>query len=161
MNLLRIVSLPKKLLVGQQLEMSISANRTFELWSSFMPIQKELSNKVDQNFYSIQVYPHQPDFSQFNPNAIFTKWAAVEVTDFANIPDNLKPFTLQGGLYAVFLHKGDTQAFMKNIQSIFGEWLPNAEYQLDHRPHFELLGEKYKNNDPNSEEEIWIPIRPK
>jgi hypothetical protein len=24
-----------------------------------------------------------------------------------------------------------------------------------------LLGEKYKNNDPDSEEEIWIPIRKK
>jgi len=23
------------------------------------------------------------------------------------------------------------------------------------------LGDKYKNNDPNSEEEIWIPIKPK
>jgi AraC family transcriptional regulator len=39
--------------------------------------------------------------------------------------------------------------------------LPNSAYELDDREHFELLGEKYKNNDPNSEEEIWIPIRPK
>jgi AraC family transcriptional regulator len=29
------------------------------------------------------------------------------------------------------------------------------------RPHMELLGEKYRNNDPHSEEEIWIPIEPK
>jgi AraC family transcriptional regulator len=32
---------------------------------------------------------------------------------------------------------------------------------LDDRPHFEVLGEKYKNNDPTSEKEIWIPILPK
>ncbi len=25
----------------------------------------------------------------------------------------------------------------------------------------EVLGEKYKNADPNSEEEIWIPIKRK
>jgi hypothetical protein len=28
-------------------------------------------------------------------------------------------------------------------------------------PHFEVLGDKYKNNDPSSEEEVWIPIKPK
>ena len=34
-------------------------------------------------------------------------------------------------------------------------------YTLDDRPHFEILGEKYKNQDPDSEEELWIPIKPK
>jgi predicted transcriptional regulator YdeE len=29
----------------------------------------------------------------------------------------------------------------------------------DDRPHFEVLGKNYKNNDPVSEEEIWIPVR--
>jgi len=32
---------------------------------------------------------------------------------------------------------------------------------LDNRPHFEVLGEKYKNGDPESEEEIWIPVKEK
>ena len=36
-----------------------------------------------------------------------------------------------------------------------------SKYSIDNRPHFEIIGEKYKNNDPNSEEEIWIPIKPK
>jgi AraC family transcriptional regulator len=35
--------------------------------------------------------------------------------------------------------------------------LPGSEYFLDNRPHFEVLGDKYKNNDPTSEEEIWKP----
>jgi AraC family transcriptional regulator len=42
---------------------------------------------------------------------------------------------------------------------IFTRWLPASGYQLDNRPHFEILGDKYKNNDPESEEEIWIPVR--
>jgi AraC family transcriptional regulator len=49
----------------------------------------------------------------------------------------------------------------KTFQYIFGTWLPNSEYVLDNRPHFEILGEKYKNDDPTSEEEIWIPIKAK
>lgn len=49
----------------------------------------------------------------------------------------------------------DTAVF----RNIFGVWLPASGYTLDRRPHFEVLGEKYKNADPNSEEEIWIPIK--
>ncbi|NNK11488.1 MAG: GyrI-like domain-containing protein, partial [Flavobacteriaceae bacterium] len=64
------------------------------------------------------------------------------------------------GLYAVFDYKGhpgDKSVF----QYIFGKWLPSSDFRLDFRPHFETLGEKFKINDPNSEEEIWIPISPK
>jgi AraC family transcriptional regulator len=32
---------------------------------------------------------------------------------------------------------------------------------LDNRPHFEILGEKYKQGSPDSEEEIWIPVKEK
>ena len=69
-------------------------------------------------------------------------------------------FTLNPGSYAVFDYKGlntDTQIFIY----IFKEWLPNSDYELDERPHFEILGNKYKNGNPESEEEIWIPIKQK
>jgi AraC family transcriptional regulator len=64
-------------------------------------------------------------------------------------------------LYAVFIHQGPPQAFVKTFQHIFYSWLPNSPYDVDQREHFECLGEKYKNNAPDSEEEVWIPIKPK
>jgi len=67
---------------------------------------------------------------------------------------------LPGGLYAVFDYKGSSND-PGIFQYIFGTWLPGSEYDIDDRPHFEVLGENYKTNDPNSEEEIWIPIRQK
>jgi AraC family transcriptional regulator len=30
---------------------------------------------------------------------------------------------------------------------------------LDNKPHFEIMGDQYKNEDPDSEEELWIPIK--
>ncbi|MEP7234441.1 MAG: GyrI-like domain-containing protein, partial [Ignavibacteriota bacterium] len=47
------------------------------------------------------------------------------------------------------------------FQYILRTWVPNSNYELDDRPHFEILGEKYKKDDPSSEEEIWIPIKPR
>jgi AraC family transcriptional regulator len=65
------------------------------------------------------------------------------------------------GLYAVFNYKGDQTNAVSFFNIIYTEWLPNSDYQLDNRPQFEILGEKYKNNDTSSEEEIWIPIKKK
>lgn len=155
----RIETLAEKKLIGKQIQMSLAANKTPQLWQSFMSRRKEIKNNIDSNLYSINSYDPLY-FDNFNPNATFEKWAAIEVSDFNTIPDEMETITLTGGLYAVFLYKGlnsNTEIF----QYIFGTWLPNSEYILDNRPHFEILGEKYKNNDPNSEEEIWIPIKAK
>ena len=139
--------------------MSFSGNKTGELWRRFMPRRKEIQNNIGSELYSIQVYGHLY-FNNFNPKTEFEKWAAIEVNDFELIPVEMESFILTGGLYAVFIHKGSSTD-NKTFQYIFTTWLPNSNYLLDNRPHFEILGDKYKNEDPNSEEEIWIPIKAK
>ena len=156
----RIETLTEKKLIGKRLKMSAANNKTAELWRSFTPRRKEIHNAVGTDRYSMQLY--DPSYFQaFNPDTEFKKWATVEVTDFDTIPAGMEAFTLPGGLYAVFLYKGDHREGAKFFQTIFRTWLPNSDYVLDARPHFEVLGEKYKNNDPSSEEEIWIPIMAK
>lgn len=153
----RIEIIPGKKLVGKHLKMSFADNKTVELWRNFMPRRKEIRNNLGDDLISMQVYPES--FS-FNPNTEFEKWAVVEVSDFGTIPADMETFHLPGGLYAVFLHKGSSTD-NSTFRYIFVTWLPASDYILDNRPHFEVLGEKYKNQDPESEEEIWIPIKPK
>jgi Uncharacterized protein conserved in bacteria len=155
----RIELLAEKKLVGKRLNMTLSNDRTFELWHSFMPHRKEIKNSISTDLYCLQVYDKNLNFKDFNPQTEFEKWAAIEVTNFSDIPDNMETYTLKGGLYAVFIHKGVPSSFPKTFQFIFNEWLPKSEYELDNREHFDLMGEKYKNDDPESEEEIWVPIR--
>ncbi|WP_420401256.1 GyrI-like domain-containing protein [Flagellimonas sp.] len=155
----QITELKEKQLVGMRTSMSLVHNKTFELWGKFRSRIHEIENRVSSDFISMQVYDPSY-FINFNPTNNFVKWASVEVQDHENIPDGMARFTLKSGTYAVFHYKGssaDTSIF----QYIFMEWLPNSKYVLDDRPHFEVLGSKYKNNDPNSEEEIWIPIKEK
>lgn len=150
----KIISLPETKLVGKKRSMSLIDNQTQVLWQSFMPIRELITNRIGNDYYSVQNYSRDY-FENFNPSKTFEKWAAVAVDTIENIPNEMEPFILPTGLYAVFEHKGmDTAIF----QQIFTDWLPNSTYILDHRPHFELLGENYKNGDPNSEEQIWIPI---
>jgi AraC family transcriptional regulator len=154
----RIETIPRKKLIGKSMTMSFSNNKTAELWKSFMPRRKEIQNNIGTELYSMQLYAPM-FFNIFNPNIEFEKWAAIEVTDFDTIPADMETFTLPGGLYAVFLYKGAAGTAVDTFQYILGTWLPNSEYSLDNRAHFEILGEKYKKDDPDSEEEIWIPIK--
>jgi len=153
-----IIELAEKKLVGKCLEMSFAENKTAELWRNFMPRRAEIQNALSAELFSLQVYSDEHFFSNFNPTAPFTKWALREVANFEHIPQDMQAFTLASGLYAVFRYKGNPNN-AAIFSYILGEWLPNSEYELADRPHFEVLGEKYKQNDDNSEEEIWVPIK--
>jgi AraC family transcriptional regulator len=155
-------TLAAKKLVGKRMRMSFSDNRTFELWREFMPRRAEIKNSVGAELYSVEVYDYDPlYFSNFDPAKEFDKWAAVEVTDFDAVPSEMETFMLRGGLYAVFVHKGPASAGPETYRYIFGTWLPSSAFLLADRPHFAVMGAKYRHEDPSSEEEIWIPIRPK
>ena len=155
----KIINIEARKLVGLSIQTSLADNKTRELWQGFKPRVKEIKNSVSTDFYSIQVYESGFDMRQFNPQTEFEKWAAVEVADFDNTPNSLSQFNLVGGDYAIFIHKGTPQQFHKTASYIYGEWLPKSNYQLDNRPHFEIIPENNKLDDPSAEEEVWIPIK--
>jgi AraC family transcriptional regulator len=137
--------------------MSLSGNRTSELWRGFMTEKNKIANTVGADLYSVGVY--DPDyFKHFYPNSEFEKWAAVEVSDLDKIPANMQALVIPPGIYAVFLYKGHPKDGAAFFQYIFGTWLPSSDCLLDARPHFEIIGEKYNNDSSDSEEEIWIPV---
>ena len=153
-----IKTISEKKLVGMSLRMSLAENKTFSLWQSFMPRRKEISDALSTDLISMQVYDAPLQAGNVQPTNEFEKWACVEVSNFDKVPEDMNTYTLVGGLYAVFHYKGlstDPSIF----RYIYREWLPNSNYVLDQRPHFEVLGPRYKNNDPNSEEEIWVPVK--
>jgi len=151
-----ICTVSAKTLVGDMLEMSFDNIQTPILWRNFMPRRNQVLNAVSSDLYSVQVLKK---FEVPNPQSEFEKWACVEVTEVADIPQNMKVLTIPEGLYAVFHYKGlDTEGY-KVFQWIFNQWLPNTIYEFDNRPQFEILSEKYKRNSVDSEEDIYIPIK--
>lgn len=154
----RIELLEPKMLVGMRVQMSLAADKTVQLWRGFMPRRHEIQGKLTTNVVNMQVY-ERPPFPLFSPDTLFEKWAAVEVTDHSEVPAQMEPYTLTGGTYAVFVHNGPASSFPKTLQYIYGTWLPASGYELDHREHFEVLGEGYRPDDPEAQEEVWIPIK--
>ena len=158
---LRIAALDETYVVGMHVTMSLIDNKTAQLWQGFMPKRKEIKHPLNNELYSLEVYDSIQYFAAFNPAATFEKWAAVAVSNHDDIPEGMDVLCLPTGQYAVFLHKGPASNGLKTYQYIFGTWLPESNYVLEHRPHFALMGDKYINNHPDSEEEIWIPVRMK
>ena len=159
MNTPKIIEITTKKLIGIGIQTSLAENSTLALWQQFKPLVKNVKNRPNTDSYSIQIYENNFDMRKFTPVTTFEKWAAIEVFNFDNIPKNLETFTLLGGKYAVFIHKGTAREFHTTAAYIYGEWLPNSNFELDNRPHFEIMSENYNPNAPNAEEEVWIPIR--
>lgn len=153
----RIEIIKEKKLIGKRLVISFANYNVAELWKSFLPRRKEITHNITQDLISMVVYS-PTHFSNFSFTNEFEKWATVEVSNFDDVPYEMETFILEEGLYAIFYYKGlntDNAIY----EHIFKSWLPASVYVLDDRPHFEVLGDKYKNNVPNSEEEIYIPIK--
>ncbi|MEQ8244600.1 GyrI-like domain-containing protein [Fulvivirga sp.] len=158
----KIVEIQEKLMVGHYITTSLAENATFSLWSKFRAQQSAIKNKLNTDLYSVEVFSSDLKFSEFTPNTKFEKWAAVEVSDLDKVPEGMQTLTIEAGLYAVFIHRGPSHTFPQTAQYIHGQWMPQSAYQLDQRPHFEIMTEDYKGpNHPEAEEEIWVPIKKK
>jgi len=156
-----IRQLTRKKIIGMRIKSSVANDKTVELWRGFMPRRNEIQQKVSSDFFSMQVYPPNFNFQNLDVTTEFEKRAGVEVHNFDEVPVDMETFVIDEGLYAVFNYKGNSNQAASFFQYIFTRWLPSSGYDLDNRVHFEILGEKYKNNDSESEEEVWIPIRTK
>ena len=151
-----ILILPKKI-AGIRRTATFETNNMVirEIWPAFMKCKNQIKNQVSSWLFSIQIF----DNSFPDEKTKFEKWAAVEVNDFESVPENFDTLEIQGGLYAVFIHKGTASMSTNNF--IFNEWLPNSKYIFDNREQFEIMPPNYHPDDPEAEEEIWIPIKEK
>ncbi len=134
--------------------MSLSQNKTPELWRSFMQTCAANAYSPLKPLVSLQVYQSPGDFQSYE--AVFTKWAGFFAASDLNVPAFLKSLDIEGGQYAVFDYNGGPANAMHFFSEVFTSVLPRAGYRPDFRPHFEKLHENYREN---LQEEIWIPIQ--
>jgi AraC family transcriptional regulator len=154
----RVVELAERKLVGIKIRTSLSENRTRELWQQFKPAARNIRGRASTDFYSVQFFDEGTTFETITPRTLFDKWAAVEVSDFENIPPAMLPLLLSGK-YAVFIHTGLPSRFPETAEFIYRGWLPKSGYEVDARAHFEIMSSDYRPDDPNAHEEVWVPIR--
>jgi AraC family transcriptional regulator len=134
-----------------------SEGTTSDLWRRFLPRRSEIRGRVDDNRISMRVF-HRADDEPLGQQTPVDEWAVVEVSAGTEAPEGMEVFELPGGTYAVFLHRGLPSALPETLGHVFGTWLPSSPYELDNRPHLAVMGPGYTHDDPDAEEELWIPV---
>jgi AraC family transcriptional regulator len=162
MNQPKIVLAPEKLLAGYQMEMSFAVDKTPQLFRKFMPQRFNIPHKTSEHIFLVNIFPPQLTLSEITIETLFHKWGTQEVSAKSVLPEGMDYFTLPGGHYAVFIHKGPASEFARTFDFIFGQWLPQSEWMYDYSRHrFELIPPGNRPDDPQAEEEIWIPVKAK
>jgi AraC family transcriptional regulator len=151
----KLIDCAEKFVIGMSSKMKQNEyHKITELWQGFMPRKKEIENIISNEVIAIQIYPEDMDL---NPGA-YEIWACAEVEKVTEIPNEMRAFTISSGTYAVFHLKGiDIYGL---YQQIMTDWLPTSGYNIDNRPHFQVMGDMYKNGSPDSEEDVYVPIKP-
>ena len=75
----KIVTFSERKLIGNKLEMSFAEDKTFQLWSSFMPRHREIKNRIGTYKFSLQNYSGN---FQSDSTIPFVKWALMEVLNY-------------------------------------------------------------------------------
>jgi len=140
------------------MRMSLVQNRSAELWRSFRPLAQHVEGRVGDDFFSVQIYDNPDYFSAYNPEREFTRWAAIEFGEGAEVASGLQPLILPEGEYAVFDYQGLPSEFGTFAREIYSRILPQAGKKPDDRPHYEIIGPAYRPDDPSAEETICIPV---
>lgn len=156
---MRVEELPATTLVGRSLSVTLMEDRIRELWQYFAANRKHIPHVVGNFSYAVEVYPALNFFKKINPSRPFTRWAAVEVSKVEKLSHGLRQLDIPAGKYAVFSFQGTHREASEAFRYIYQTWLKEASYQLANRPHFAKMAENYAPDNPQAEEEFWIPIQ--
>jgi predicted transcriptional regulator YdeE len=97
--------------LNQDLETRIIGKLREELFGN----RHEIANRLDDDgIYLVQVYLD----GEWTPDVPFVSFIAVEVSDFANIPERLVRHTIPAGKYVKVTHKGPESQIGETYNSI-------------------------------------------
>ncbi len=120
------------------------------VWQKFGPHIGAVPHQIGDVAYGVC---HRYD------DAGFHYMAAVEVSEVAELPEELVVFELPAERYAVFTHHGDLSALSQSMSKIFNNWLPSSGRQLAReRLIFERYGPAFDPDLGSGDIELWLGI---
>ncbi len=153
----RIVKLDKLTLIGRPYFGDAEGNKFAQAWDRFFPFAKEITPRVNENaWYGVEMYG--PEFEKDHQWMYFP---STEVGSLDAIPEALFAKVLPAATYAVFTVKGGIPKISETFMYAYGSWIPASPYEVAHPYDFEYYDERFKDDDPDTELDLYIPIRPK
>lgn len=154
----RLVSSAPRVLVGMHRDLPLADPAVAALWRAFMPRLGEIAGRADADLVSVLVRRVGASGPPV-PGEPVTRWAAATVVHDAPVPPGMRRLVIPAGEYAVFAYRGTAAGFGAAARYVYADWLPGSGWRLDDRPGFEVLPPGYRPDDPEAEEQVWVPVR--
>ncbi|MCE9634322.1 MAG: GyrI-like domain-containing protein [Planctomycetes bacterium] len=130
-------------------------------WDRFVPRIDEIANRSVHRTYGVCVCEARDPASSPGGPPHFQYTACAEVSAIERVPDGMIGFTVPGGTFAVFTHRGPISEFGATIQAVWGGGLAAAGLTPTGAPDFELYDERFCGGGEGSVVEIFIPVVPR
>lgn len=158
----KIVEIPDLLVSGLRGETTLRDNKLAELWWHFNAIAHTVPSPAPgaRGIGVCESCTSGNTLYGMSDNIPFTEVAGIEVTSLDGLPAPFVGKQVKGGRYAVFTHRGSIARLSQTFEYIWGTWFLVTREELDAREDFELYDQRYLGfDDPNSEMDIYIPIK--
>jgi len=145
-------------LIGMKERIIMPNNIIPKMWLDFFDREKEIKNRVNSVCYGLATNMSAENYE-------FDEIVGVEVSDFSDIPEGMISTKIAPQRYLVFTHKGilfdekGESKLHKTYDYIYGQLIPNLEYEVDNGFNIEVYDERFIPNNENSEMDIYIPIK--
>ena len=147
--------------IGLCTKTSVENSRIPWLWEQFLSRKQEIQEQLPSGAnYGISIYEKHLTLQDMDETTEYLEIACCETAAAAQPPAGMTKYKIPEGLYAVFIHKGPVATMTDTYNYIFGTWLFQSPYQLDHRDTFEQYSTDYYGSDhPDSLTRIFLPIQ--
>lgn len=129
------------------------------LWHKLHKVKNQIKNRTCQD-YTVGLNDYSKYFTFEDKQPAFDYYAAVEVSDIAEVPSKMSSITLPAGKYAVFNYCGRAKDSIQPVMEyIYKEWFPQSNYQMNEYAKYDFTRYGEITDDKNeSNIEVWIPI---
>ncbi len=139
-----------------------SENAIAQLWGKFGKRIPEITSPFGSRSYGLMLQnPELPSGTPFN------YIAAIQIIEKGEIPQGMTLVEVPAARYLVLTHRGPLDGISDVYKHFWGQWLPSSLYEYDGgtltgKYEFEFYDQRYTQpNDPNSEIDVYFPIRAK
>lgn len=147
-------------IVGLLERINMPNNTIPQLWDKFMKRMSEIKNIKGNGSYGIA-----ENMSESSDGVSFDEIVGVEVSSFEDIPEGMVAKVIKPQKYAVFTHKGElfgadgSSKLHKSYDYVYSKLIPASGYETDCEFNFEYYDERFILGSPESEMDIYIPVK--
>jgi len=153
----RFVDLEELILVGLPYYGQPVGGKFTQAWDRFFEVEPSIRSRVNKKVcYGVEVFGKESTLG-----GDWFYFPSVQVSDLKEIPGILFAKTFPACRCVVFSVTGGIPKLGEVFRYIYAEWLPASGYEIAYPWDFEVYGEQFKGDEPDSLIDIYIPVREK